>query len=339
MQLTEVSLRAEHAIIAGLAAVCFAHWGANVFYTQAFMMGIVALIALSLWTRDGIVAAMGIYISLWLIFLHIGASKGWLPEEGFSQAIDSLVWITVGMVSYNIVRCGKKVSLETYLYGIVSLAVVLSLLGLLGILTGRPAVGTLGNQNFLGAFLAISGIACYSLRKGWIPLIPIVACLIATHTSMAIGAFLIGTGYFFFNVYGVIAGGIAGAAYFLIFKTSESMMIRADYWTDALQKISGSWQTIVFGVGPGIYWEWGNMLHSEYVYIVWNLGMVGLLLVGLYIWRSCREINNRVIFAMFIAVLVDGIGNHLMHTAPTAMLAIIVFGLKDKLRIPLGSQK
>jgi hypothetical protein len=71
------------------------------------------------------------------------------------------------------------------------------------------------------------------------------------------------------------------------------------------------------------------MLHSEWVNLAWNLGIVGLVIAGLYFWRSLKS-GNRILTAMIVAVLVDGLGNHLMHTIPTAILAVMAMGLNDR---------
>jgi len=160
--------------------------------------------------------------------------------------------------------------------------------------------------------------------------------LLTAKTSTAIVALLIATGFHFSGWLGVIPGSVSGVLYVVLVKGStQSLVIRFDMWKDALEKVSGSLTTIIFGTGPGIYWEAGNMLHNELIYLDWRFGLIGVIIAALYIFRSIREIDNRAIFAMFLAVLVDGIGNHLMHTAPTAFVAVIVFGLKDRLRTPL----
>ncbi len=331
MQLTEV--RAEHALIAGLFGVALTNWGANIFHSQAFVMGIVALIALAFLTREIVPATLGVYIAAWLLYLQIGAAQGWLFPEVFAQAVDSLTWVLIGYAIYVVVRHGRT-DPDTYLNALCGLAVVLAALGLLTYYFLGAAVATLGNQNFLAAFLAIAGLGCYR-RNWWVLLAPIVWCLLITNTSTAIAAFLIGSGYLFFRWWGVLPAALLGVGYFLLFKAPSSLTDRVGYWTDAFWKISGSWHTVVFGVGPGIYWTWGNMLHSEYAYIAWNLGLVGLALAAVYVYLSFREINKSIFFAMFLAVLVDGFSNHLLHTAPTAMLAVIILALKDRLRIPL----
>jgi len=328
----------DRIILPGLFLVALSAWGENCFGTQAFMLQVVALLAISFMSGDIIVVTLGAYLSIWYVYLYVFANLDMLYWEVMVQASDSIVLMMSGFVLYSTVRYGKM-PVSWYMNGGAVLGTVLSLIGLIHYSVAGKAVATLGNQNFLAVFLVLSALCCYR-RKWWVLLVPIISCLILTRTSMAMAALMVGTGFYFFRWVGAGAALVPSIGYFFLFKEPASLLIRIDYWMDALRKISHSWETVVFGVGPGIYWQWGNTLHSEPIYLLWNLGMIGVLLAVLYIFRSCREINNnRIVFAMFLAVLVDSFGNHLMHTAPTAMLAGIVFGLKDRLRIPFGSQK
>ncbi len=343
MQLTEAAGRAsvlaenlkpEYAVLVGLCVVSIAHWGENIFNTQAFVMGCFALVALSLMTADVLVGAFGVYSASWLLWLQI------TRPDALLQYVDSMTWIMAGLAIYTAVRRGQALKPVSYLKVIALLATALSVLGLITYIGKGTAVAMLGNQNFLGAFLAISAIGCYELEKKWrLLLIPILGCLIATKTATAIVAFLVGTGVYFLGNWGLLVSVVPGAWYILFIKGGfGSLLIRYGRWQDAIEKIVNNWNTVVFGVGPGILWKYGDALNSEYVYIAWNLGLLGLALAMLYILRSFKEVNNRTAFAMFITVLVDGISNHLMHTPPTGMLAVFVFAIKDRLRIPHGSQ-
>ena len=115
---------------------------------------------------------------------------------------------------------------------------------------------------------------------------------------------------------------------------------RFGYWKDLLLDLSSGWHFsnswpfvtvttgwhyLFFGVGPGVLWRVGDMLHSEYAYGMFYFGIVGLVFYAAIIATVPR--SNRTLYASFIAIIVDMIGNHLFHTAPTAILSIIPVAL------------
>jgi hypothetical protein len=310
----------------GLAIICLAGgWGPNIYATQAMIMVIVAFCALFLCLRDWTVGAMGVFMAVWYTVLY---STG-LAEPAIIA--ESITLIGFGMVIYTITRLGKT-SIDSYLDMIIAVAVVLSILGIFGHFTGMLVVATLGNQNFLGAFLAISAFACFRKRR-WYFLVLILPALWICHSSTPIAAFFAGLGFYLLRWKGLAMAVIPGAAYFFLLDGGTHIVngsARFDYWLNAWEYLTASWWTVVVGFGPGIPWNPGKgMLHSEWVNLAWNLGIVGLGLAGLYFWRALKY-GNRILMAMIIAVLVDGLGNHLMHTVPTAILSIMVMGLNDR---------
>ena len=316
-------------IMAGLFLVSLVVWGQNVHYGHAYMLVIVAICALSMLAQNIWLSAIGLYLAVWYTWIFAASTRGLIPDEAIIQSLDSMTFIMAGLLVYVSVRLGSA-GAESYKNAICVLSCILAAIGAVQYFYGNKiAFATLGNPNFLAAFLAISMPFFY--RKKWWMAIPLIAAtLLMTHTSMAIGACLIGTGLYFFGWKGALAGVVPGIAYFALFKTPASFLDRWNYWTDAIQKISNSWQTVLFGVGPGIYWQPGNQLHSEYVYLLFNLGLVGIVLAGAYIYNTIKIIPDRQIFASFSIILIDGFGNHLFHTAPTAMLAIIIFALMNR---------
>lgn len=310
----------------GLAIICLAGgWGSNIYSTQAMIMVIVAFCALFLCLGDWIVGALGVFMAVWYTVLYVTE----LVEPVIIA--DSITLIGFGMVVYSIVRLGKT-SVTVYLDTIIAVALVLSVLGIFGHYHGNPSVATLGNQNFLGAFLAIAAFACFRKRR-WYFLALILPALWLCHSSTPIAAFCAGLGFYLWKWKGLALGVIPGAAYFFLLDGGIHIVNgseRFDFWLNAYEYLTASWWTVLVGFGPGIPWNPGKgMLHSEYVNLAWNLGIVGLIIVGLYFWRSLKS-GNRILTAMIIAVLVDGIGNHLMHTVPTAVLSIMVMGSNDR---------
>jgi O-antigen ligase len=176
-------------------------------------------------------------------------------------------------------------------------------------------------------------------RPGWKKFIPVIGVgILMSQTSTAIMAAFIGSGWYLFGWRGSCLAVIPSCIYYLFFKVQVhalSFGTRLEYWSDAIHKLYNSWQTVIFGVGPGVYWQVGNDLHSEYMNTLFNLGILGLALVVAYLVMSFKKACNRYLCAAFIVICVNAIGNHLMHTAPTAMLALIVMALRDRREVEL----
>lgn len=314
---------------AGLFLVALSAYGQNAFLSQVVGLMLIAFVGLALATQDRIISLFAAYAAAWVAWIYSSAAAGAIPIEAGTQAIETLALISSGLVIYVIGRKGLT-AISTYKDAICILALFLAVLGLMrwAFFDGHSAA-TLGNRNFLAAFLAVSA-PCFYRRRWWIGLPIIIGCLITCHTATAIAAFGVATGFYFLGWWGVGVSTVPALLYFLIFKAPDSLFERLSFWLDALSKLSISWHQILFGVGPGVLWKSGNMLHSEYVYTLWYFGIIGLGIAALYIFRSFRSAGDRAIAASFLAILVDGLGNHLMHTAPTAYLAIVIMALNDR---------
>jgi len=318
----------DRLLLAGIFMVCLWVWGYNAHYGHAYMMVVIAIAVLALMAGDVFVSLFGIYGACWFAYQLSAFSVGAMDAIDIIQAMDTMMLIMGGLIIYTAVRHGNT-SKTTWMNGICILASILTVISLIQYFHGQPARATLGNQNFLGAFLAISTI-CFFRAKWW-ALIPLIFVgLYATHCATAFVALAVGLGWLAWGWKGVALSVIPGALYIALFKGFGSLINRAEYWTDAIYKTSNHWTTFIFGTGPGVVWQPGNMLHSEYAYLLWNFGAIGLILAFCYIFRSCRQEADRRLFASFLVILVDGISNHLMHTAPTAYLAVAVLALKDR---------
>ncbi len=315
----------KYLAIFGLFLVSLTAWGSNIYGSQAYMLAVFGLIVLSVMAGGIIIPVFGLYISSWYVYIQIAGSIGYIPRETILQAVDSMTLIMSGLAIYIFVKSGR-IPVKTWMNSICVLAAVLSVIGIIQYYYVGQVAATLGCSNFLAAFIAISSIFCFR-RKWCLVLIPIIICLFLTKTSTAIAAMFIGSGFYLWRWKGVLISVSPAILYWIIFKTPQTLLMRFDYWKDAIFKISNSLETFIFGVGPGIFWKTDNMLHSEYLYALWNFGIIGVGLLLIYIFS--RDTSNRLLFPAFLVILVDGVGNHLMHTAPTAMLSVIVLGLND----------
>lgn len=318
-------------VIPALFMTALLVWGPGIHYGHTYTFVIMALVMMSIMLSNPVITAFGIYLACWFTFLLSAGFNGVIPVEIVVQGIDTILMILAGMTVYLSVKTstGKK---DRYLNGICTLSMVLFIVGIVQYFIDGNFSATMGNRNFLSAFLAISLPMFF--RPGWKKFIPfIIIGLGLSQTSTAIAAALIGTGWYFCGWKGAGLAVLPGCLYYLLFKLNVhalSLGTRLDYWSDAIHKISNSWITMLFGVGPGVYWQFQNDLHSEYMNALFNLGILGLALIILYIVKSSRRQSDKILFASFIVICLNAVGNHLMHTAPTAMLALIVFALRDR---------
>jgi len=319
----------DHAAAFGLILVSFTAWGPNVFGSQAYMMACAGLAALSFLTRDKILTAFGCYCAAWFVFIQVAESVGWMPIDSMIQAVDVLMLVMAGYAIYIVIKFGSA-SKAFWMNVICIVSVILSAIGVLQYSFGGMVCATLGNSNFLGAFLAIS-VICF-LRKNWWMLLPLILfTLYATRCTTAAVALIIGIGWLVWGWRGVILSVVSGVAYIVFFKSGvTSFMQRSVFWLDAFTKLSNHWYTLLFGTGPSILWKQDNMLHSEPAYMLWNFGLVGLFLAGAYIVKTFMAGSDRYLMAMLIVILVDSLANHVMHITATAYLSVVVFALNDR---------
>lgn len=316
-------------VIPALFLVSLLIYGETVHYGHSYTFIICGIVALSLLMKDHVLSIFCIYMACWFGFLLCCGFRGLISGEILFQALDTATFIMAGMAFYIMVRRGTGLA-KVYMNGICILCLILSAAAFIQYFFGHGHPGsTLGNRNFYAAFIAIS--IPFFFRSRWVWFVPVICLgLTIAKTSTAIAAAFVSVSFYLWGWKGVGLSVIPSVLYFILFKTPESLIERWFYWTDALTKMCGSWKTVLFGVGPGVYWRFGNELHSEPVYLLFNLGIIGLLLIAVYIFKSFYKQRNRVLQAALLAVVVDSFGNHLMHTAPTALLVITILALNGR---------
>lgn len=315
--------------MAVLALVCLCSgWGPNIFQTEGFVLVISAFGALSLSIRDRLVGAIGLYLSIG--YMTLFALQAFNISKIEPALIASSLHIaTASLIVYIGIRFGST-DKEKWFNVICAISCALAVLGIFGWLKDRPSVAMLGNQNFLGAFLTIGAFTCCD-RKRWPWLFVILPALWFCRTATAAAAFIAGLGFMAWRWKGVALSIIPGALYIAFVKKGVSSFLdRVTFWQDAAYQLSASWHAVLFGKGPAVHWRTDNTLHSMYADIFWSLGIAGLILAGLYIWRSLKISADRRLSAMLVAICVDGIGNHILGMMPTATLAASVCALNDR---------
>lgn len=375
-----------------LAAICFAlipfgFWGQNIFFGQANTLLLSAMFILFLCEQDnnyklnGWIKIFGVYLSCWMSFTFLMIFLGRWPQALSMTMIESVFFVFAGMTFFLAVYRGS-LSLNAWSNIICIVATIQAILGILqtqgldpivpflslfvgviGQMDFTTPTGTLGNQNFLAAFLAISlpfffrikwhniiiipieyDTVCpwkdheIKLPYGWFLALPIIIyALILTRTTTAIGAAIVGSVYYFFGRKWALASVIpAFILYAVKYKGFILSNARTEYWLDAWKSTSHSWQTLIFGWGPGITWHPGNMLHSEYVNTFFSFGLIGIALMMGYIFHVYKM--NKMLFTVFIILCIDMLGNHALHITPTAVLIIIIIALIEREKKDLKCQ-
>ncbi len=200
--------------------------------------------------------------------------------------------------------------------------------------------GTLGNNNFLGAYLAIS--MPFFFRRNWTyALILIVPVLYLTQTTSAVVPALIGVMFYvfdrvkgFYQIAGIIAAAVVASLAYALFNHTPfySNPRWADWWF-ALRQLFVHPIYVLIGMGPGAGWGKIYPMHNEWLQCFHQFGFVGFSLLAGYVLTIYR--GNRILFTAFLIAAINMIGNYSLHLAPSAFLIIIVAGLIERERTAL----
>jgi hypothetical protein len=319
------------------------------------------------------------YAVAWQTFLFVNAL---IYPHAFQQAIASgytqVLFVAAGAMIY-LAASKSKIKDETFYNVICVAALVQVLIALLQRFAGidlvlmalsliaptksnlgnGPFVGSLGNPNYLAAFLAFS--TPFFFRKWWVWSFPLVVIsLIAANTSTAAVAAGIGMGIFstyFYKKGTLTKREYSGSMtlimlwivwYAFLFHPSivqvggsptagtplerSDNLVRGDIWAYALSQVSATWNGIIFGLGPGASWKYNYPLHSEWVTLFHQFGIIGLGLAAGFLWTIKRK--NIYLFSSFVIIVINMFGNAALHIAPTAFLACLVAGLMERTATP-----
>lgn len=294
------------------------------------------------------ISAFMVYLTGREVFLFLGAING---NPGAAIAgLDVMVYLIAGLLFfvaarysslklstfYNFVCAGailQAVIAALQFFGVDVMLMVLNLfVPARGRLVDGTLLGTLGNPNFLAAYLAIS--LPFFFRRGWAWFIlPIVLILLGSNTTSAVVPAIIGAVWFYWDRYSgirptIIAGALLPA---ILYVTTMDVPFwespRWGFWMQAMEQLDTTGK-ILFGLGPGAAWAQKWPLHSEWITIVHQFGLVGLWIVGGYamtLWRG-----NRVLFAALLIALINAGGNYNLHLAPSAALIAVIAGLIER---------
>lgn len=211
----------------------------------------------------------------------------------------------------------------------------------------NPMVGMLGNQNYVGAFLAVS--LPFFFRRYWILTAPVLVYDLALlDSSSATIAAIIGCAAFCVARYGSGIGigslGRGAKASLVAVPLLAAALIagnvfildpfwqndRFDMWRSAMQQVMATPWGGLFGLGPSAAWARNHSLHSEWVTLFHQFGMVGVILAIGYVFTVPRR--NPILLASLAVAVVNMGGNAALHIPATAFLVCMVAGLLERER-------
>jgi hypothetical protein len=328
---------------------------------QQYALILCALPILAAMIENRFISSFLIYAFLWQVFIFIYALVFPIPVPIVESGLMTVIFFTIGGILYLAVA-KSKVPNETF-YNFICVATILQTLLCLSqyffsfdpvlrflnaissampMLKENEMTGSLGNPNFVAGFLAIS--LPFFFRKSWYFAIPfIVFILWKTMTSAAAVPACIGIAVYLAMKYRnrlstkkvalVLAGGFLAALIYAF--VIDNNIIRAGYhnnrfdmWWAAVQQVVQTPFTIVFGFGPGAYWGQAYPLHSEWVQMFHQFGIIGLILLIGYVLTISRK--NIVLFSAFVIAMINMAGNYPLHLAPSAFLIIIIAALIER---------
>jgi hypothetical protein len=317
----------------------------------ALLIAFVAILATTV--RNNWITAFSWYLCAWVLFICIYRMAHPTPQIVFTRAMEQLFYMAAGLAIYSAVVNTKNIK-QDYFYNIICIAALIQgviaisqsfgfdpvVWGLNLITNAKPTLdprtmtGTLGNNNFLAAYLAIS--MPFFFRKNWFyGLILIIPVLYLCNTTSAIVPVIIGAMFFFYPRMSakvkVIIGVVSAAIIFwyAVFQhTPIHTNPRWGLWAGVLKQVFYSPFTFICGYGPGAGWGQTFPMHNEWLQCLQKYGIIGLTLLAGYVLTIYR--GNRMLLTAFIIAAINMFGNYPLHLAPSVFLIIIVAGLIER---------
>jgi len=313
---------------------------------------ITALVVLAFQIKNLFLRGFLVYASAWTLFLLIKAvsDPAYVHPAGMSfgmiwfftaSAILYLAVIKSNLKKesyYNLICIGAIIQATLALFQLCGFDPVLYLLsqniGVSHKLPEKAIIGTLGNNNFLAAYLAISLPFFFRIRKpyyklSWCWFIPIITFLLfISGSSAAVIPAIIGT-MIFFNKWWIWASGLVAGIGFGYYDGTIKLIIsgkspRFGFWMETIRQFDSP-AKIIFGFGSGASWGKSHPLHNEWLTILYQYGLIGLSLITGFAMTIHR--GNRMLFSAFVIACVNMLGNYPLHLAPSVFLIIIIMAL------------
>lgn len=201
---------------------------------------------------------------------------------------------------------------------------------------GLGAIGSLGNTNLAGSYLALTALSFLNSKHKW-ALIPVLYALFLTKSYMGIGSFLAGAFYFysleidFFKKWEMYAFAILAMAglYFSGAKNGGSGRFAA--WDQLFSKVDLS--HFIFGKGPGWYADQRFSLldntfmiqeHNSFLTAFNFFGIIiFIILLPLFIKFLQQEDKHKTFSAILFAAFCNSFGHFTLHQSTVAIIVIV----------------
>lgn len=325
--------------------------GVSVHQSHAAALVVAVAVLLSLRLKSPFLIIGGLYAAAWMGFVYSWGFLGGSPAVVFTVT-DALIALILGMIFFLAVL-HSKVSAKTIGNIICVSALLQAGLAFLQLLDWDPIhrmvgavvqarasgdftwttpVGTMGNQNWLGAYLSISLPFFFCRDRRWVqPGMAVALVILATSTTPIIAA-LAGLCFILFGWPGLGVAGLAGLGYVMAFDHGHLRYedARFQYWASGLKASFRTWHSALVGWGPGIGWAADNHLHNGFLQILFNYGFIGLGLVVGYIASALKA--SKLLTACAVIIAVNMAGNNPLHVVPCAMLILTVVALIERER-------
>jgi hypothetical protein len=300
------------------------------------------------------------YLAIWQVFILVyKLFVPLLPISIVTASLDTMMFFLVGAMLYYFVSV-SKIKIQ-YFYNTICISVIIQcviailqsfkvdpvLVFLNMFLSAYPTLsidtmtGTLVNNNFLAAYVAIS--LPFFFRKRWAFFVPVIVyVLIGAKTTSAFVPAIMGSAIYFYDsttksriiIAALAMSGIWYACFYHPFIRATHYNDRLDMWLIALNQVFAHPFTSIFGIGPGASWNRPYPMHNEWVQCLHQFGLLGLSALSGYVVTIYRK--NRMLFSAFIIAAINMFGNYPIHLAPSAFLIIIISGLIERERLDNG---
>lgn len=202
-------------------------------------------------------------------------------------------------------------------------------------LSDRTPTGSLGNNNFLAGFLAIS--SPFFMRKYWVwLLIPIAGVIVISHTSGALFAMIAGLSWVYCRKWWAMAGGVAIIAAYVLWidpnglnQFSTERLGRLDIWAQAIHPILSNPILFMLGCGPGAPLPYNSHLHNDFLEVWYYYGFIGLSFVAWYAIQTYRQTSG-TLKAAFLIIILFASTSLPIFLVPSAILIAVIFGLCER---------
>jgi len=294
------------------------------------------------------------YVTGWVFWVMISNMLEGKPNIESAEAFSNLIyfWIAAAIilaVSESTTEISKIINIVCVLAIIQAVIGIVQTLGFDSFhwflthwfkmqrgLADTALTGTLGNPNYLAGFIAIS--LPFFFRKYWIYCLPLFGIVFyMADTSTAVIAASFGAIVYYRKYWIVLPVLLASIVYVLADNSYMPVYqdVRWEWWGNITVQTLNTWQTAIFGFGPGAKWGRTCPMHNEWITMFHQFGAAGLCFALIYLFQFKipeigDDIEYRMIFAALITAMVNCFGNHPLHLAPSAFLILIIIGLMER---------